>query len=183
MKRVIFMFLLIGLTMSFWNCGENYPSAPELSQSDQFTQQSVLDKKPAQSLIGEAVIDFTFTPPTFWNGTIDFGADGKYGMTFISYDPPRDFSQASPYYEDFVIYKLGTDWTVQENIIMKGWNAGVVTYANKDPEPVKVRANGEIVEAYGDFEMWEGRKVHMQGLVYWVSVGVPDVAISTVRIN
>ena len=183
MKHTIFLFLVLGATLIFFGCSENNSTAPELSQSDQLTQQSVLNKKPVPNLIGEAVIDFSFTPPTFWNGTVDFGVDGKYGMTFISYAPPRDYSQASPYYEDFVIYKLGTDWKVQENVIMKGWNAGVVTYANKDPEPVKVRANGEIVEAYGDFEMWEGRKVHLQGLVYWESVGVPDEAISTVRIN
>ena len=183
MKKIIFVFLLIGAAISFWSCSENIPSAPELNQGDQLSQHSALAKKPAPSLIGEAVIDFTFTPPTFWNGTIDFGADGKYGMTFISYDPPRDFSQASPYYEDFVIYELGTDWTDDANVVIKGWNAGVVTYANKDPEPVKVRANGEIVEAYGSFETWKGRKVHMRGMVYWKSVGVPDVAISTVRIN
>lgn len=183
MKRLIFVFLVIGATMIFFGCSENNSTAPELSQSDLVT--NTMAKKPAPNLIGEAVIDFTFTPPTFWNGTIDFGTDGKYGMTFISYDPPRDFSQASPYYEDFYIYELGTDfdWENPTNVVMKGWNAGVVTYANKDPEPVKVRANGEIVEAFGSFKMWESRKVHMQGLVYWESVGLPDVAISTVRIN
>ena len=181
MKRSILMFFVIGATMIYFGCSENNSTAPELSQGDQVT--NTMAKKPAPNLIGEAVIDFSLTPPTFWNGTIDFGVDGKYGMTFISHDAPRDYSQASPFYEDFVIYKLGTDWTVQENVIMKGWNAGVVTYANKDPEPVKFHANGEIVEAYGSFKMWEGRKVHMQGMVYWESVNVPDVAISTFRIN
>jgi len=124
MKKIIFMFLLIGAVMFFWSCTENNPSAPELSQSDQVTNS--LAKKTAPSLTGTAHADFTFTPPTFWNGTITFGEE-TYGLTFFSFDAPRDYSQASPFYEEFIIYTLGTDWTNPDNVVMKGWDAGVVT--------------------------------------------------------
>ncbi len=127
-------------------------STPELNQNNQVTNALA---KPSPYLIGTTNTPFHFPPridpesglPIFWEGTIDFGEE-SYGLYFISHGEPRDFSQASPFYEEFVIHDL-TD----ETIYMKGWNAGVVTYANKDPEPVKFHANGKIVEAYGPFKV------------------------------
>ena len=182
MKRLIIIILIMGVAIIFFSCEENNSTAPELMKGDQDIVS--LDKKPAPYLVGDAIMNFTFTPPTFWNGTITFG-DVTYGITCISYDPPRDYSQASPFYEDFYIYELGTifDLTNPTNVYMKGWEAGVVTYANKDPEPVKFHANGKIEEAYGPFEGWQGRNVHIKGLVYWVEVGLPAYAASKFRIN
>ena len=179
MKRTILMFLVIGATLIFFGCSEKNPSAPELSQSDQVTNTLA---KP--HLTGTAVTLFTFTPPWFWNGTVDFGNGVEYGLKFFSYDPPRTFSQASPYYEDFYIFDL-----VDGTIYLKGWNAGVVTLANNPPEPCNFLANGKVEEAYGDFAEWEGRSVHIRGLVYWaldengVPTGLPERAEGTFRIN
>jgi hypothetical protein len=176
------MFLVVLAIMVFFGCSENNTTAPEINQNDQVPASLA---KPLPNLIGTAYTAFTFTPPTFWNGTIDFGVDGKYGLTFISHEEPRGYSQASPYYEDFYIYEEGTDWTIPENVYLKGWNAGVVTYANKNPDPVKFRANGKIDEAYGPFEEWQGRNVHIRGEVIWNDPdnGLPKAALGTFRIN
>jgi hypothetical protein len=180
MKHLILVFLVIGSVMIFFGCQEDSTLEPVSHQSNQV--ESAL-AKPTPNLIGKIVTDFTFTPPTFWNGTVDFGKAGKYGLTFISYGPPRDYSQASPFEEDFIIYKLDGDWKIPENVYIKGSNTGVVTYANKAPEPVNFLANGKIEEAYGLFEMWKDRKIHIRGHVFWKSVGVPDGAVATLRIN
>jgi hypothetical protein len=186
MRLSILVFLIIGATFIFFGCSENNPSASELSQSDQVTNSLA---KP--HLTGTQVAPFTFTPPTFWNGTVDFGVKGKYGITYVSYENPRAYSQASPFYEDFYIYEEGTvfDWQNPENVILKGWNAGVVTYANNPPDPCKFLANGKVEEAYGPLEEWDGRNVHIRGTVFWNPVPhpelglLPDHAEATFRIN
>ena len=186
MKRLIILFLVIGVTLFFFGCSENNSTAPEFDQSGQLT--TTLAKKPSPNLIGTAVADFGFIsvdPLIVWQGEIDFGGI-TYGLTFISHGAPRDYSQASPFYEDFIIYEYNTDWTIPANVYMKGWNAGVVTYANKIPDPVKFLANGKITEAYGPFEMWQGRNVHIKGEVVWNLAATPlepDYAESTFRIN
>jgi hypothetical protein len=180
MKHLMLVFLVIGATLIFFGCSENSTSAPELSQGDQVTNSLA---KP--HLTGHQVTPFTLTPPTFWNGTVDFGEDGKYGLTFVSYEPPRAYSQASPFYEDFSIYELGNP----ANVYLKGWNAGVVTYANNPPDPCKFLANGKVEEAYGPLEEWLGRNVHIRGTVFWNPVPhpdfglLPDHAEATFRIN
>jgi hypothetical protein len=188
MKNFSLMFLLIGTILIFLGCQEESALAPELNQNNQVTNALA---KPSPNLIGTTNTPFHFPPrldpgsglPVFWEGTIDFGEE-SYGLYFISHGEPRDFSQASPFYEEFVIYDL-TD----ETIHIKGWNAGVVTYANKDPEPVKFHANGKIVEAYGPFKDWQDRNIHIKGLVYWafgedgLPTGLPEKAEGTFRIN
>ena len=104
MKNLIFVFLVIGATMIFLGCQEDSVIAPVSDQSDQ-VPVSLAKAKPSPNLIGTTNCLFSFAnPPIFWKGTIDFGEKGIYGLYFISYDPPRDYSQASPFYEDFVIY-------------------------------------------------------------------------------
>ena len=135
--------------------------------------------KEAPTLVGIQHCEFSFDhPPVFWTGTVDFGDGNIYGIKFISYDAPRAFSQASPFYEDFIIYDLA-DGTVY----LKGWDKGVVTYANKDPEPVKYNAMGKVMEAYGPLETWLGRTAHFQGIVNWVDVGIPESIEGTFRLN
>jgi hypothetical protein len=189
MKSLVFMFVVIGTVLIFWGCQEESALSPDFAQSNQGTNSLA---KPLPYLIGTTNTPFNLPPLPdpggsdlliFWKGTIDFGGD-EYGLYFLSHGEPRDFSQASPFYEDFVIYNL-TD----ETIYMKGWNAGVVTYANKDPEPVKFHANGKIVEAYGPFKDWQDRNIHIKGLVYWafdddgLPTGFPEKAEGTFRIN
>lgn len=186
MKTKILMPILFGACILFFGCSENAltPALDEPAQAEQ--QEAFLKgaKKPEAKLVGATDVPFTFTPPTFWNGTVDFGDDGIFSLTFISYDPPRDFSQASPFYEDFIIYKLGTDWTLPENVVMKGWNKGVVTYANGLPDPVDFHANGKVMEAYGPLEAWDDCNVHIKGLVYFDASGAfPLKAVGELRIN
>jgi len=189
MKHLMLVFLVIGATLIFFGCSERNPSAPGLSQSDQVTNTLA---KP--HLTGTTYTPFNFPPlpdpggsglPVFWKGTIDFGEKGEYGIYFLSYGGPRGYSQASPFYEDFIIYDLSNPY----NVILKGWNAGVVTYANNPPEPCKFLANGKVEEAYGQFEEWQGRNVHLRGTVYWNPIPIPGVGLipdhaeGTFRIN
>ena len=45
------------------------------------------------------------------------------------------------------------------------------------------RSNGIVLEAYGDFEIWVGRHVHMGGHFTWVVPGFPDSGTGIIRIN
>lgn len=181
MKSKLFLLSFILLFTLFLSCNEENV----LNPTEDVSQISTTLEKPLPNLIGTTYCPFTFTPPTYWNGTVDFGAEGIYALTFISLDGPSrpPFAQSSPYEEDFVIYELGTDWTDPANVFMKGHNEGVVTFANKPPDPVKFHANGVIEEAYGSFADWQGRRMHIKGLVYWVTVGLPERAEGTLRIN
>jgi len=176
MKRFMLVILVISSVMIFSGCQKDSALSPESGQNAQVP-------KPGPNLTGVLHTDFTFTPPTFWNGTVDFGVEGLYSITFISYDPPRPFSQASPYYEDFVIYQLGADWTDPENIVLAGWNQGVVQYANNPPDPCTFVANGKIEEAYAPLEGWQGHNVHISGTITWIAAGVPEGVVGTFRIN
>lgn len=186
MRHLILVFLVIGSVMFFFSCQEESALAPELSLSNQ-VPVSLAKAKSSPNLIGTVKTDFTFTPPTFWNGTIDFGEDfGEnhvYGITFYSYGAPRDYSQASPFEEDFYIYESGKDWDDPDYLYMKGSNSGVVSYANKAPDPVKFRANGKIEVANEPFAEWLGCNVHIRGTVTLIAVGVPKGASGTFRIN
>jgi hypothetical protein len=172
------VFLIVSSVMIFSVCQQDSALTPELSQSAQVP-------KPGPNLIGTHYADFTWTPPTFWNGEVDFGAEGTYNITFISYDPPRPFSQASPFYEDFYIYELGTEWQYPDpqNVVLAGWNQGVVTYANNPPDPCTFVANGKVEEAYGPLEGWQGRNVHVSGTVTWITAELPERADGTFRLN
>jgi hypothetical protein len=176
MKRSMLVLLVISSVVIFAGCQKDSSLTPEVDQSAQVP-------KPGPNLIGILATDFTWTPPTFWNGTVEFEEEGTYAITFISYDPPRPFSQASPFYEDFFVYELGTDWTNPENVYLAGWNQGVVVYANNPPDPCTFVANGKIDEAYGPFEGWQGRNVHNSGTITWVDVGVPEGVLGTFKLN
>jgi len=180
MKRLIVVFLFFGISMLYLGCSDNSPIAPDLNQNAKIT--STLDKKPSPKLMGDVYTNWTLTPPTFWNGTIKI--EGVvYGIVYISYGAPRDFSKASPFSEDWIIYAEGTDWTQLGNVYMKGYNKGVTNLAHK-PDPCKFVGNGTVKEAYGPFEMWLGRNVHEQGIIYWLPDGIfPDYAEFTFRIN
>ncbi len=182
MNTKLFITLLLGVGFLFFGCSEDNSLLPE-QNTDQSGSILKSAKNPGPSLSGVLETEFSFTPPTFWNGTVDFGDMGTYGITFISYGAPRDYSQASPFQEDFVIFKLGTDWTVQENVILKGWDSGVLVLANKDPELVKFTAHGKVTEAYGPLEMWNGRNAHFKGVVEWVQLGLPKAVHGELRIN
>jgi hypothetical protein len=184
MVKKMLQCLLIGASVVFLGCTEENLMVPlDSPQPDQVVSPLKSAKKPAAKLIGQVQTDFTFTPPTFWNGTVDFGDYGTFGITFISLGALRDYSQARPFEEDFVIYQLGSNWDIPEDVVMKGWNAGVVTLANKAPDPTKFHANGKIEEAFESLEMWDGCNFHIKGLVYWTEFGFPERSEGTIRIN
>ena len=192
MRHLILVFLVIGSVMIFFSCQEESVLDPELSQVPEISQSdqvpvSLAKAKPSPNLTGKLYGLFNFPPlpdpdgsdlPIFWKGTITFGED-IVGIYFLSHGAPRDYSQATPFYEEHVIYNLA-DPTI---VYLKGWNAGVMTFANRDPDPVKFRANGKIEEAYGPFAEWQDCNVHISGLVYWVTVGLPKEAVAIYRIN
>jgi hypothetical protein len=179
MKKFNYVLLLSFMLLLIAGCAKE-DLAPELDQSDLVTT-TLKGAKSSPNLIGTTYTPFTLTPPTFWNGTVDFGDVGTYGITFFSFPPsPRTFSQASPFKEEFIIYELGNP----DNVYLRGWDNGVVTKANKDPEDTSIfHANGKITEASGPLEMWQGRSVHIKGEVTWVAVGLPEFATSIFRIN
>jgi len=184
MKTSNLWLLVMGMIMLSFGCTEN-PFLPSPEDDMPLKQNACLKsaKKPASNLVGDTDVPFTMTPPTFWNGTVDFGSQGVFGLTFFSEGEPRDYSQASPYNETWVIYYEGTDYNDPANVVMRGWNKGVVTYANKMPDPINFLANGEVMEAYGPFEEWEGCNFHIKGLVYLVIPGLPEKAVGQIRIN
>jgi hypothetical protein len=178
------LLLILGVSILLFGCSEN-ALVPALDDPVQLEQDAYLKgaKKPAAKLVGDTYCMFTGPPPTWWNGTVDFGNGNVYGLTFISTGPPRDYSQASPFFEYWVIYYEGTDYDVPANVLMRGWNKGVVTFANKTPEPVNFHANGRVTEAYGPLEAWAGCTWHVKGLVHWIAPGQPEKAVGQVRIN
>jgi hypothetical protein len=75
-------------------------------------------------------------------------------------------------------------------VYLGGPDVGVTTSANKPPDPVKYRMNGQVDIANEPFEMWLGPHVHMSGIITWQNMGtpeepvfVPESAPGTLRIN
>ena len=184
MKNLFLIFFVVGVIIVFFGCQQESALTPELSENEQLPASFA---KPLPYLTGTTDTPFNFPPlpdpggsdfPVFWKGTVVF-EKVTYGLYFLSTGAPRDFSQASPFFEYFIIHEIGNE----QNVYLKGWNAGVVTYANKDPEPVKFHANGKITEAYGSFAAWQDRPIHIRGIVTWIAVGLPEKAAGTFRIN
>jgi hypothetical protein len=175
MKRLFLVLLFAGISLLYFSCSGNNPSAPELNQSDQVT--NTLAKKPAPNHTGEVYTDFfpdgNPFPPYFWNGTITI--DGvQYGMRFLSLTPPRGSSGAFPFKERFEIWDIGFT-----SLLIEGPNHGVVSFAND-----RFRSNGKIEVANAPFEMWDGRNVHISGIVTWAIEDIlPASATGTFRIN
>jgi hypothetical protein len=178
MKNLIVLCLL-GISILFSGCYEDPVTAD-------VTAELKSAKKPAPKLVGAGEIIFTpTTPPTFWNGTVDFGDAGEYKITFESLgDAPSFFSQADHFEENFFIYDITASWPPSESeIVLTGHHSGVIIYANKLPEPSKFHANGKVTGAFDALEMWMGCTTHFGGKVIWDETGVPSSALLTIRIN
>ncbi len=191
MRNIAFMLLIIISMLVFISCQEENALAPDFNQGDQGVNSlapdlnqddqgvSLLAKKPAANLTGTVEALFTLTPPTFWNGTVNFGEAGICGITFIS-KGGMESGITSHFEEDFIIYELGNS----TNVYLKGWDAGVMIPSNNHPyEPSKALGNGKIEEAYGSFAEWQGCNAHFHGLVYWTTLGPPEKAEIKLRIN
>lgn len=182
MKRIGFLLLTGVLILLISGCSENGMLTPD-DPANQTEATFKGAKKPLPKLIGNHMCHFDPGHPMLFSCSVDFGDYGKYEITFIPHGPPRDFSQASIFEEDFIIHYEGTDWTQAENVVMIGFLRGTHTLANRPPDPTRFITNGDIFEAYGPLEMFEGRKVHQDGIFHWTAEGGPDWIESTFRIN
>lgn len=176
MKNLIILF--IGITLLFAGCSKD--DLTPVDQPDVVLKSASI---PIPNVVGITNLTFSPTSPTnLWNGTIDFGDDGEYGIAFFTLTPPpENFEGVYLFDEEFIIYKLGTDWTVPENVVLKGSHKGQLVFANTFPESVKFNANGKITEAYEPFEMCMGRTEHMKGPVSFITA--PPSAVLVMRIN
>ena len=115
----------------FISCAQNNSYSPGDKKSDRTVKS--LKEKSTQKLIGKAFVNFTQTPPTFWNGVVDFENYGRYNITYIGYEPPKDSGNNKIFTEDFIIYEIGNP----NNILLKGSQSGKLVNANKKPIPTK----------------------------------------------
>ena len=168
MKKLLLIFLFVGIAMLYSSCSDNNPSAPVLSKSDQVT--NTLDKKPGANLIGE--MDLTFMPG--WDGTITFEDGSIYGIRFFHLGD-KMVGVAYHFWERWEIY----DGQV---VLMAGPDEGV-SPGPHFPDPTPYVMNGYVSEAYGDFAEWLGSNVHMSGVIYYDASGNPLTAPGTFRAN
>jgi hypothetical protein len=171
MKTLIKLLLFIAIACLVLSC----------YKSDIYNEASEPVRKrvdiPIPNLVGTMDLILSPTSETnFWNGTVDFGDYGKFSIAFFTYTPPRDFSQVYPFDEDFIIYKLGTDWTIPGNIYLKGSHKGLLKLVKF---PVEFLANGKITEAYFPLAFCMGRTYHSKGSVDFNS----GTCVLEIRIN
>jgi hypothetical protein len=181
MKNRTLIFILLAAVTLFTACSEENPMLPDpIEEQEEAYFKGA--KKPMPELIGEqeCMLDFS----TFmFVCTIDFGDLGEYAITYISHGPPRDYSQANVFEEDFFIHYLDTEFSQPENQVMVGKVRGTHTLANQIPEPTKYITNGKVHKAYGPFEDWEGCNIHTSGTCYWTPEGIPITIENKWRIN
>ena len=74
MKQSISLLLIMGVSIVFFGCSENtlVPALDDPAQLEQVANMKSA-KKPAANLVGDTDCPFTGPPPTWWNGTVDFG--------------------------------------------------------------------------------------------------------------
>ncbi len=171
MKHFILVSVLLCTAIFLFGCQESAVVPTE--------QAPVSLSKPAPTLEGHLVCDFSFdNPPVFWFGTITFG-EVTYGAYFISTAPPRDYSAADPFTEYLVFYDLVTG-----DEYFRGLHDGMFVFKDIEGMPVNFTTHGEILEASGPFEGWAGRGYFSTGLVTWeIPEVLPAGSEATVRFN
>jgi hypothetical protein len=112
-----------------------------------------------------------------WNGSITIG-DDVYFMEFFNIGTGKQGDQ-----DPGMTLHFGEIWKIWEdeerdNLLLNGTDEGVVSLANSE-----YRMNGVVTVAYGDFVIWEGRNVHMSGIIEWYPFGAPHFAPGIFRIN
>jgi hypothetical protein len=157
-------------------------------------------KKP---LTGTANVEFNLLWPGLqpdipdWVGNITIN-EGEYGITFFCIDA-KDVGNVHFFEEIWAIYNTTfdttsllpsddpTEWNywlpsnTPAELILWGYDAGVVSLQNS-----KYRMNGNVEEAFGAFAVWQGRNVHISGIIEWQEIdGVvaPQYAPGIFRIN
>ena len=125
-----------------------------------------------------------------WVGTVTIDGS-EYPMAFFNIGLGNPFVEPL---EGRVIF-FGEIWRIYNwmifdpvsqillgDVLLWGYDEGVVTSANS-----KYQMNGNVEEALGTFAEWEGRNVHMSGIIEWYvsgpAAGAPHFAPGTFRIN
>lgn len=157
-------------------------STPNLSgEMDIYFDPSLLLDRPAAPVCPPGA-----TGPIFWYGTVEI--DGEvYGMTFESLGDPVLVGKTNHYREHFAIYRgeegqfddfaPGT-CPIAGTPVLEGDLNGVGRYANG-----KIVENGTVTGAGAPFAVWDGRRMHADGVVTELAPGVPEGFTGTIRFN
>lgn len=136
-----------------------------------------------------------------WVGSITIDGE-EYGMLFFAFwtgKPFDDPAQGMAFFfgEIWAIYDMGdadfpgipngevADWEYwlpandPAELVMWGYDEGITNMANTN-----YHMGGNIEEASGVFEKYDGRNVHMSGIIIWYEeMPAPHYAPGTFRIN
>jgi hypothetical protein len=110
-----------------------------------------------------------------WEGTITFDGIVFYDMKFFNIGTGKEGDQ-----DPGKTLHFGEIWKIWDDgaLILQGTDEGVVSLVNS-----KYRMNGVVEDASGPFAGWEGRNVHMSGIIEWYPFGAPHFAPGVFRIN
>ena len=118
-------------------------------------------------------------PPTdiSWQGTIYLEDGAELGTITWFEDPFMRFTgQASHWANDWEIVDESGE------LKMSGFSSGSTTA--RHGKNSNWRSNGTVLEAYGDFDGWQGRNVHESGNFEWSLTGpFPSHGESIFRVN
>jgi hypothetical protein len=134
-----------------------------------------------------------------WVGTITIDGE-EYKMLFFAIGSGKAFDEDPGkvhfFEEIWAIYDTDEDLTLlipsdsaldweywlpendPEELILWGYDKGQTNLVNSD-----YHMNGNVEEAFEEFSVWEGRNVHMSGVIEWYENGAPNFAPGTFRIN
>ena len=137
-------------------------------------------KKPQSALTGDMELYFnlgfgqaTACPDIVWAGTVELN-DVLYGMAFFP-TGEKNVGKVHHFWEDWKIYDTPFDFT---GGVLTECTPGAVVLAGNDsgvssPNDT-YRMNGVVDEAFDPFEEWDGRRVHMSGVITWQVLSTPD---------
>ena len=171
MKRLNLVLILTGVTIFFLGCSKEELVSPETENAEQFEIAVKKSTKPSSQLKGTFEITLGTVPggPS-WIGTMIFeGGEEVYGFRFFPLNG-ENHGQTFLFEEHFEIYDLESS----DKVYLRGYDAGNLPYANKLPDPLPFRMHGEVEEAIEPFDGWLGRRVHIDGTVFWQEVPTPD---------
>ncbi len=155
--------------------------------------QPAIPAQADQPLYGDMDLEFNLgwpgpnTTVPVWIGTVMIDGS-QYGMVFFNVGSGKPFvdrvqGNVAFFGEIWVIYDWITfNFDTQEflhgEVLLWGVDEGVTTRANS-----KYRMNGSVEGAFGIFEQWDGRNVHMSGTIEFYPFGAPHFAPGVFRIN
>lgn len=154
--------------------------------------------KPSSSLSGP--MDIVFAPihgficgpvdpvagtGVFWYGSVELD-EVTYGMTFAAAGPSKFVGNTQHYWEHFAIFEdppygapeIWEDCPSEGNPVLEGYLKGVGRFSNG-----KITESGTVTDADFPFAEWDGRRMHADGVVEELMLGVPAGFTGTIRFN